>query len=732
MSPGSGGLPGSWRFVWLFFMQPITLHRLLKSLEVDPRVSLWKLLRRPRSTSENWWLKRLAQVILLGSPGFGIAIALITLAAGFPVSWPLVPILAGLGVVSAVAFGGLGGLSYGTAFGAAVGAGSGTAGAVAIGVAHRMGAGEAAYVVLVAVASALPSAVASDVSFGVVHGGAGGWLAVLGAPLRLLVLAAEIPLQAFARYWNAITGRKTLHWAPVLYHELSYIPHLFLQDHLLAEADADPALARRVLDACSIAPGQRRIGRKVENQLRAREIKALAKQNDFAALQELRGMWLPGMQGADPLLLGFSEAGRYLAAAAAAFSAHHRLKHLRGFDAQINAIENQIRSKRDVFTQPFEEPLRELRDIGRQMRVEAEKAAAGLIPNPFRAGDPLSDEVGPELFRGRETAVRDIEETLSDPSLSASLQLLAPRRAGKTSLLKMLPRMMPDAVCVFFDLQAHPVASVGAFWNKLAEQAIIQAKLERRIDLPKLPEGPPMEAAAVWLGMLDKLPNAQRVLIAIDEFERLEDLFPGSRHEFLQLMGLFRATIQHRRGVRLLASGAAPFDQLHGVWNDHFISVRQIKLPFLDQADSVGLLTQPAPEFPVGAIPEDVAQEVYRQTAGQPFLLQVYGSLLVSRLNEEKRKTATLDDVKEVGVRAVEWAGPFFQDTYKSAPAAVQAMLGNLALGKPVDVTPSARRWLTQRYLVTDDDGLAIPLFAAWIQHQGYIEEPGSAIMNLI
>src|ERR1035438_9634133 len=74
------------------------------------------------------------------------------------------------------------------------------------------------------------------------------------------------------------------------------------------------------------------------------------------------------------------------------------------------------------------------------------------------------------------------------------------------------------------------------------------------------------------------------------------------RQEFLQLMGLFRATIQHRRRVRLLVSGSAPFDELDRVWDDHFISARQIKLPFLDEPTAIGLLTQPDPGFPVDAI----------------------------------------------------------------------------------------------------------------------------------
>ena len=140
-------------------------------------------------------------------------------------------------------------------------------------------------------------------------------------------------------------------------------------------------------------------------------------------------------------------------------------------------------------------------------------------------------------------------------------------------------------------------------------------------------------------------------------------------------MGLFRATIQHRRGVRLLVSGAAPFDELDGVWDDHFISARQIKLPFLNLPDSVGLLTQPSPEFPRGSIPEEAAHKVYERTGGQPFLLQVYGSLLVSRLNDEKRKVATIDDVSAIELRAIEWAEPYFRDAFRYAPATVREAL---------------------------------------------------------
>jgi hypothetical protein len=677
----------------LFLMQPVTLNRRLRGAGVNPQESLWKLIRRERSPAENGWLLHLVQLS-----------ALPLLAAELWLSWELgVPHLPGRLLATGVVVIGVVGLASSS---------------ISLGV---------CFSIYVSTSVLFPPGMLRSRVFGAVavfgailamataeaQGGGFLWPASLAHVPALLL---EWFLEAAARLWNAITGRSTLAWTPVLYHELSLLPIPFLEGHILAEADANPALASRVLDACSIALGQRRIGRRAEAKLRARELARLARANDFQAVAELRGFWLPGVQGADPLLLSFSEAGRYLAATNAAFSPHHRLKHLDGLALQLTGIENQLRAKRDALTQPFEEPLSALRDAGQALRIEAEKNAAGRILNPFRVFEPLSAETGPELFRGREHAVHEIEDALADAGNAVSLQLLAPRRAGKTSLLKMLPGMLPDTVCVFFDVQAHPVASVGAFWNKLAEQALIQAKLQRRIDLPPFPAGPPMEAAATWLEMLDQLPDRRRVLIAIDEFERLEDLFPGSRREFLQLMGLFRATIQHRRRVRLLVSGAAPFDELDRVWDDHFISARQIKLPFLDEPTAIGLLTQPDPGFPANAIPAEVAQGVYRRTGGQPFLLQAFGSLLVNRLNDTDRRTATVADIAAVEHQAIGWAEPYFRDMYKSAPAAAREALDHLSHGS-ANLSPAARRWLAQRYLLTPDDRLSVPLFAAWISH---------------
>ena len=53
---------------------------------------------------------------------------------------------------------------------------------------------------------------------------------------------------------------------------------------------------------------------------------------------------------------------------------------------------------------------------------------------------------------------------------------------------------------------------------------------------------------------------------------------------------------------------------------------------------------------------------------------------------------------------------------YKSAPATAREALDHLSQG-PADLSSTARRWLTQRYLLTPGDRLSVPLFGAWISH---------------
>ncbi|ASF45134.1 nSTAND1 domain-containing NTPase [Methylovulum psychrotolerans] len=649
-------LPGYWELLWLLFMQPMTLHRRLRALGIDkPDALAWRFWRW--GGVERAFILRMLVLLVTATPLLTGALVLAFQSRGFVVDY--------LNVV------------FGVASGVAVG--------VALGVAWGVASG-----------------VAAGVSY-----------------IRLPFYLMEIQAEFLSYFIQRFTGRPTLSWSPVLHHDLIYFPLPFLVSHITLTAETDPSLARRTLDACAIAPGQRRLGRIALARLQARELAQYAQTSRFAEAAELQGDWLPGVEGADPLLSGLAEMARYFQAAQQSEIAYHRLGHLERGEKAFKSLENQLLNTPSFLARELRPILPAWYAALAALRREAEQAAEQQLPNPFRSGNPLEPETGREVFRGRENLVRQVDELLADAGNAASLALLGPRRCGKTSLLKMLPSMLPDAVVVLFDLQDNPVDSLSALFEAMDRQIRIQARRDRQLELPALDRKrlltAPFETAKDWLDALETAVGERCLLLCIDEFERLEDLFPGERRELLQFMGLLRATIQHKRRVRLLVSGAAPFEEWGELWSDHFINVREIAIGHLDRQTTVGLLTRPIPVFPAEAIPVGVAESIYQRTGGQPYLVQLYGSLLVSRLNETQCRTAELADLEAVERRALEQSAYYFRHLYRTAPESARAALQGLAQGETTSLDPRTRRWLERRLLIDGQGQLNIPVLGRWL-----------------
>ena len=496
------------------------------------------------------------------------------------------------------------------------------------------------------------------------------------------------------------------------------MPHLLLLQHILLTAPDSPDLVRRVLIACERSPGQRRIGAQALATLQARELARIAEDRHFPAAVELGGTWLPGVEGASALLLAFREVARPLAAITTSSGGYRALRYLDQAEQRLDALGNQILADNSTAARALRPTLESWRQTVVRLRKELETSAHRQLPNPFRT-DPLDPEFGREVFRGRESLIQRLTNFLADSDQHISLALLGPRRCGKTTLLKMLPALLPDTVPIFFDLQDNPVDSPRAFFAALAHQARDQARRDRRLDLPPLPDGPPSEAGNAWFEALEKLAGTWRILLCIDEFERLEDLFPGDRRDLLRLMGLFRATIQHRRKLCLLVSGAAPFDELDTIWDDHFVNLRRLSIAHLDRPTALDLLTSPIPELPTGTIPEELAGQIFQRTGGQPMLLQLYGQTIINRLNDQQRHQATEENLRTVdeGIRD-EYAIYYFRNIHRNAPPMAREAMEALALGETVTLEQTARRWLRRRCLINDDDTPAIPVMFDWLREE--------------
>jgi len=702
---GDASIPSFGEVLWMLFMQPVGLERRLKACGVShPSLSAWRLWREPgpdRAVRQAY-VRRMAAALVLVAISAALAYSFILrqMNLALPREWGnTLPILEGAlrGVTLAL-----------IARMAMVLAGSSSIDGQDFGAEHITdGARRVGVSILVAMIAGIAAYGTNVDALAMVMGAALALARLLLYPLEALAASAFYFLER-------ATDRPTLHLTPVLYHELSYLPHPFLLKHILLCAERDPALVRRVLDACQIAPGQRRIAREALAHLQARELESLARSRSFSAVVELSGEWLPGVEGAPDPLHAFSEVGRYFAAAEGAAVPHHKLKHLEHLGKALRSLENHLLAQDTTLSQALRKSMPIWRAVEERLLQRAKEDADGTLPNPFRPNDTLHPSHGEEVFRGREEIVFQTQSLLIDPSWSCTISLLGPRRCGKTSLLKMLAKFLPDTVCVFFDLQAHPGMSAAGLFEALADRARESARL-RHLDLPALRDASSPKRVQHWLEAVETAVGDRRILLCIDEFERLEQMFRGSERELGEFMGILRSTMQHFTRVRFLISAATPFDELGRAWNDNLIGTQEIRIGHLDRSTSLALLTRPTPGFPQDTVPEEVAEAVFERTDGQPLLLQAYGFHLVALMNQEKRRAASVRDVPVVEDIVLSRYRAYFANIVQGAPAEVRSALFMLARERPVEIRPRARRWLQNRGL-EQNGRLRIPVLGRWIR----------------
>ncbi|MEO6888624.1 MAG: ATP-binding protein, partial [Ktedonobacteraceae bacterium] len=369
---------------------------------------------------------------------------------------------------------------------------------------------------------------------------------------------------------------------------------------------------------------------------------------------------------------------------------------------------------------------------------------AGYIENPYICGSALKPNN--RLFVGRRTLVQQLEQALNRENQRLHIFLTGERRMGKTSTLNHLSTLLSTRYLpIILDLQSPDIlSSTAAFLSKLANAIYTTMDARgariRRLEHAFLQEaGRENEASCYhlfneWLKDVEALleRNDQTLLIAFDEFEKLE--MAGREHylSLALLLNWIRSVIQNHSRMALLFSGVRTLADVNPDWPGYFVNVKTLKVTLLTPDDARTLITQPLPGFRGEDIfGEEGVDEIIRVSGCHPFLVQAICDELIETLNVERRKRACHADVMTAVENVLQSWSAYFQDLWVRTSAPQQACLIALkCLGRAtisqiaqqcafneqkVQQTLQELQW---RDLVLVENGcyrIAIPVFASWL-----------------
>jgi hypothetical protein len=366
--------------------------------------------------------------------------------------------------------------------------------------------------------------------------------------------------------------------------------------------------------------------------------------------------------------------------------------------------------------------------------AEQQKTSQGELLNPFQFGNPLRPDRA-DIFKGRQDFADRLVRQILDRN-RPTLVLHGPRRAGKTSFLLNLPRLLPsDLVPIYLDMQQGSMtASEGDFCYGLV-RAIDRDTRSQGLQLPLIPSRQdfatqPYPTLEDWLDLaLPKL-GERRLLLNLDEFEKIGSAIKDGRISE-RLFDQLRSMIQHYDRLGFLFSGVQTLEELGPRWSNYFISVVPMEMHYLESHEAEDLLLDPDPEFTL-RYDDGIVAEILCLTRCQPYLLQLIGSAIVNQANLQHTQLATTALLQAAIQDAFTNGEPYFTNIWTEFTGTIPAEVTNgqqiliaLAQGNPhvetIDESTAARRRLLRYHVIERDgdiDKIEIPLFEQWVRER--------------
>jgi hypothetical protein len=278
--------------------------------------------------------------------------------------------------------------------------------------------------------------------------------------------------------------------------------------------------------------------------------------------------------------------------------------------------------------------------IVRTRETLAQSQLAAPYPQPYVIANPV---VGPG-FVGREDVMWQLESLWAIQDQRPSVVLYGHRRMGKTSILQNLhgEQFGPYTLIVDFNLQTYGLApSTGALLHNLAlalydkwQGSKLRTGILAEPAETDFTEHDPYNAFNRFLRRLDKVRGLNRLIVTLDEFETIENRIQKRKIE-PEFIDYLRGVITTWPWLTLALAGLHTLREMtKDYWHPLYGTVQAIPVSFLSADATRRLLTAPSPNFPVDYT-EDTVNRIYALTHGQPYLAQLIGHNLVTRLNQQ-------------------------------------------------------------------------------------------------
>jgi hypothetical protein len=350
----------------------------------------------------------------------------------------------------------------------------------------------------------------------------------------------------------------------------------------------------------------------------------------------------------------------------------------RRYRASFKEAIETIRSARtldDVTSSVSEAQYNELIDAAGALIVRSREGRVFTpIPNNYVVGRPISDGM---MFFGRADELDRIGQQLQEPG-NELIILAGQRRVGKTSLLYQIKRRSRGCTCVFVDTQ-RIVPSVACDGDLYAElYKAIAREVDKPSAIPAIPDRTD-DAVARQLNdlMRDLYRRRLRLVLLVDEFENLQDLFEKGKMTDAPLKWL-AAHLEGREAFSMVVTGSEGMMK----WSAGAVlgarASNRLRLSFLKRNDAEELVRRPLLGF--ASFADGTVNAILRATGCHPLLTQDFCYRLVSRLNAEHVSIVKSDDVVAVSEDFIQNAPTWIEDAWSRLPEGDRVALRMLAV----------------------------------------------------